>query len=118
MKEYPPMSDRVPPKTVFTLTVRKRHYETAVCGSNARCVLAVALREAFPGLEVVNVGTNSFATIGPDYLDEWNHDGEIVVSHFDAELVNHTNAPAEQRVTFKYDSRLSYGEVERRDGAA
>jgi hypothetical protein len=112
------MSDRVPPKTVFTLTVRKRHYETAICGSNTRCVIAVALKEAFPEAGVVNVGTHSFAVVGPDYLDDWEHDGQSIVANFDLEEVTHENAPAEQRVHFKYDGRLSYGEVERRDGAA
>jgi hypothetical protein len=112
------MSDRLPPKGTFTLTVRKRHYETAVCGSNARCVLAVALKEAFPALENVNVGTHSFATVGPDYLEEWGHDGQFIVSAFDLDGVTYENAPPAQRVRFKYDGRLSYGEVERRDGSA
>lgn len=112
------MSDRLPPKATFALTIRKRHYETAVPGAGQRCVIAVALKEAFPDLSHFNVGTDGLGLLERDGLVEWGHTGRDLVNQFDAQFARHDNAPPTQRVVFQYKGHLTYPEVERRDGLA
>jgi hypothetical protein len=112
------MADRVPPRTAFSIVVRKRHYQEAEVGSAARCVIAVALKEAFPDVGPVQVGFGSFAVTEPDDLTEWRHDGDSIVVRFDNGFDRYDTAPPVQHVTFRFDGHLSYGEVERRDGPA
>lgn len=91
------MSDRLPPVCgAFTVEVKRKHYREALPGSSHQCVIAVALRAAFPDLERVTVQAAS-ASIS---YNHWLHDGSFLVWAFDNHKVDADNAPLVTPVRF------------------
>ena len=101
------MSDRLPPVDhPFSVLVRPRHARQAVPDDPLRCVIAVALKEAFPDLRGVIVGpVDALLSFAPGHGLRRGHDGAGLVADFDAGFA----LAAPVRVTFAAERLVASG---------
>jgi hypothetical protein len=100
------MSDRVPPTDKpFTVVIRPKHFENAVCENANKCLIAQALRATFPGLEeeslVVGTSDLKLPLEGEWRYLRWRHDGRHIVRAFDQGLMRPGDAIDGLAVTFR-----------------
>lgn len=95
------MSDKVFPETSFVVVVHNKHFIDAERRNTHRCLLAIALRAAFPDTPEFSVGDETVLEYDPDLSSpvlvtrHWHHDVPALVHGFDAGVIRAGDLPPE-----------------------